>query len=98
MDRILGKLTNPYIFLPYVLIIFCDFLTCEIGMYDEKMSKKIFNQNKVNKLEYLDFVSNFDFYKEETNLTELIMDRLKKKKIRKKVSAEPPLPQESFRG
>lgn len=78
---------NPYIFLPYVLIIFCDFLTCEIGMYDEKMSKKIFNQNKVNKLEYIDFVSNFDFYKEETNLTELIINRLKKKKIRKKVSA-----------
>jgi len=78
---------NPYIFLPYVLIIFCDFLTCEIGMYDEKMSKKIYKQNKINKLKYIEFVSGFDFYKEESNLTELIMTRVKEKKIRKKVSA-----------
>ncbi|GAA3789986.1 hypothetical protein GCM10022271_22880 [Corallibacter vietnamensis] len=78
---------NPYIFLPYVLIIFCDFLTCEIGMNDEKMSKKIYKQNKVTKLEYIKFVSDFDFYKAETKLTELIVNRLKEKKIRKKVSA-----------
>ncbi|WP_341224734.1 DUF5677 domain-containing protein [uncultured Arcticibacterium sp.] len=77
---------NPYFFSPYVLIILCDFLTCEIGFYDEKMSKKIFTQNKVNKLEYLNFVSKFGFYKEGTNLTELIIKRLEEKKIRKKVS------------
>lgn len=77
---------NPYIFLPYILIIFCDFLTCEIGMSDEKMSKKIYKQNKVTKLEYTKFVSDFDFYKKETKLTKLIINRLKEKKIRKKVS------------
>lgn len=76
---------NPYIFLPYVLIIFCDLLNCEMGMKDEKMSKRIFSLNETNKVEYIKFVSNFDFYKEEMNLTELIINRLEEKKIRKKL-------------
>jgi hypothetical protein len=78
---------NPYIFLPYLLILLCDLLTCEIGLYDEEMSKSIFNQNKVNKLEYIEFVSNFDFYKKEIKLTELIINRISENKVRKKVSA-----------
>jgi hypothetical protein len=76
---------NPYIFLPYVLIIFCDLLNCEMGIKDEKISKKIFSLNESNKLEYLKFVSNYGFYKEEKNLTELFLKRLEEKKIRKKL-------------
>jgi len=37
---------NPYIFIPYVLILLCDFLTCDVGLYNKVIAKKIFKINK----------------------------------------------------
>ncbi|PNW25758.1 DUF5677 domain-containing protein [Formosa algae] len=75
---------NPFVYLGYLLTLFIDFLTAEIGVSNQNLAKKMFSQNKKLKKELVKFLSEYDKEKSIAGLVESMIERLKEEQKLKK--------------
>ncbi|CAN0576768.1 unnamed protein product, partial [Ectocarpus sp. 12 AP-2014] len=66
---------NPFVYLGYLLTLIIDFLTTEVGITDQNLSKKMFSQNNKIKKNLIEFLKEYDKEKSISGLVENMVNR-----------------------
>lgn len=87
VDNNLEGFKNPYITISYLLILFSDYLTTELGMTNKILEKRIYNHNKKLKKSLDHILKQFDFENSQVML-EYMLERINQLKSLKNASAK----------